>query len=67
MRVVGRFHGILSTGDTTGLDALLAPDLKVLEGGVSRKSPGISFPSPFRGHRVRQSRERKENFDLVYV
>ena len=34
MRAVGRFHEILSTGDTTGLDALLAPDLKVLEGGT---------------------------------
>lgn len=34
MRAVGRFHAILSTGDTTGLDALLAPDLKVLEGGT---------------------------------
>jgi hypothetical protein len=33
MRVVARFHGILSTGDTAGLDALLASDLKVLEGG----------------------------------
>ncbi len=33
MRAVGRFHEILSTGDTTGLSALLAPDLRVLEGG----------------------------------
>lgn len=34
MRVVGRFHEILSTGDTLGLNALLAPDLRVLEGGT---------------------------------
>jgi hypothetical protein len=34
MRVVGRFHEILSTGDTIGLSALLAPDLRVLEGGT---------------------------------
>ena len=34
IRVVGRFHEILSTGDTAGLNALLAPDLKVLEGGT---------------------------------
>ena len=33
MKAVGRFHKILSTGDTTGLNALLAPDLTVLEGG----------------------------------
>ena len=33
MRVVGRFHGILSTGDTAGLNALVASDLRVLEGG----------------------------------
>lgn len=33
MRVAGRFHEILSTGDTTGIQALLAPDMKVLEGG----------------------------------
>lgn len=33
MSVAGRFHGILSTGDTTGIQALLAADLKVLEGG----------------------------------
>ena len=33
MRVVGRFHETLKTGDTTGLNALLAADLKVLEGG----------------------------------
>jgi ketosteroid isomerase-like protein len=33
MRVVGRFHEILSTGDTAGVSVLLAPDLRVLEGG----------------------------------
>jgi hypothetical protein len=34
MRVVSRFHEILKTGDTTGIQALLAPDLRVLEGGT---------------------------------
>ncbi len=34
VRVANRFHQILSTGDTTGLNALLAPDLRVLEGGA---------------------------------
>ncbi len=34
VRVASRFHEILSTGDTTGLNALLAPDLRVLEGGA---------------------------------
>ena len=34
MRVVGRFHEILSVGDTAGISALLAPDLRVLEGGT---------------------------------
>ena len=34
MRVVSRFHEILKTGDTTGIQALLAPDLRVLEGGA---------------------------------
>lgn len=34
VRVASRFHLILSTGDTTGISALLAPDLKVLEGGT---------------------------------
>jgi hypothetical protein len=33
-RVGRRFHEILSTGDTTGIDALLAPDLRVIEGGT---------------------------------
>ena len=33
MRVVSRFHETLKTGDTTGIQALLAPDLKVVEGG----------------------------------
>lgn len=33
-RVARRFHEILSTGDTTGMNALLAPDLRVLEGGT---------------------------------
>ena len=33
MRVVSRFHETLKRGDTTGIQALLAPDLKVLEGG----------------------------------
>lgn len=32
--VASRFHEILSTGDTTGINALLAPDLRVLEGGT---------------------------------
>ena len=34
MRVARRFHEILATGDTAGINALLAPDLKVLEGGT---------------------------------
>lgn len=32
--VARRFHEILATGDTTGINALLAPDLRVLEGGT---------------------------------
>lgn len=35
--VASRFHEILSTGDTTGLNALLAADLRVLEGGDVEK------------------------------
>lgn len=31
--VATRFHTILSTGDTAGINALLDPDLRVLEGG----------------------------------
>src|SRR6266852_3148184 len=34
MRVVGRFHEILLTGDTIGLSEFLAPDLRILEGGT---------------------------------
>lgn len=34
VRVASRFHGILSTGDTLGISALLAPDLRVIEGGT---------------------------------
>ena len=34
VRVATRFHLILSTGDTTGINGLLAPDLRVLEGGT---------------------------------
>ena len=34
IRVAGHFHEILSTGDTAGINALLAPDLRVLEGGT---------------------------------
>jgi hypothetical protein len=34
VRVANRFHVILSSGDTTGINKLLAPDLKVLEGGA---------------------------------
>jgi uncharacterized protein DUF4440 len=34
MRVARRFHEILSTGDTTGINTLLADDLRVLEGGT---------------------------------
>ncbi len=34
MRVVSRFREILKTGDTTGIQALLAPDLRVLEGSA---------------------------------
>lgn len=34
VRVANRFHQILSTGDTTGINALLAPDLRVLESGT---------------------------------
>jgi ketosteroid isomerase-like protein len=33
VRVASRFHEILSTGDTAGLSALLAPDLEVIEAG----------------------------------
>lgn len=33
VRVANRFRQMLSTGDTAGLGALLAPDLKVAEGG----------------------------------
>jgi hypothetical protein len=33
VRIASRFHEILSTGDTTGINALLASDLRVLEGG----------------------------------
>lgn len=33
VRVASRFHQILSTGDTAGISAVLAPDLRVLEGG----------------------------------
>jgi len=33
VRVARAFDRILGTGDTTGLNALLAPDLRVLEGG----------------------------------
>jgi hypothetical protein len=29
-----RFHEILATGDTAGINALLAPDLRVIEGGT---------------------------------
>jgi len=32
--VARRFREILATGDTTGINALLAPDLRVLEGGT---------------------------------
>jgi hypothetical protein len=34
VRVARRFHEILSTGDTAGINALLAPDLRVIEGGT---------------------------------
>ncbi len=34
MRVASRFHETLKTGDTTGMQALLAPDLRVIEGGT---------------------------------
>lgn len=34
VRVATRFHGILSTGDTAGINIFLAPDLKVIEGGT---------------------------------
>jgi hypothetical protein len=33
-RVASRFHSILSTGDTAGINSLLAPDLRVIEGGT---------------------------------
>jgi hypothetical protein len=33
-RVGTRFHEILSTGDTAGISVLLAPDLRVIEGGT---------------------------------
>ncbi len=33
-RVATRFHRILSAGDTTGISSLLAPDLRVIEGGT---------------------------------
>jgi hypothetical protein len=32
--VATRFHEMLATGDTIGITALLAPDLRVLEGGT---------------------------------
>jgi len=32
--IASRFHRILSTGDTAGIDSLLAPDLRVIEGGT---------------------------------
>jgi len=32
--VASRFHKILSTGDTSGINALLAPDLRVIESGA---------------------------------
>lgn len=34
VRVASRFHEILSTGDTTGINVLLGPDLRILEGGA---------------------------------
>jgi uncharacterized protein DUF4440 len=34
VRVSTRFHNILSTGDTAGISTLLAPDLRVIEGGA---------------------------------
>jgi hypothetical protein len=34
VRFAGRFHEILSTGDTAGINTLLAPDLKVIEAGT---------------------------------
>jgi hypothetical protein len=34
VRVSSRFHEILSTGDTAGINRLLAADLKVIEGGA---------------------------------
>ena len=34
VHAASRFHEILSTGDTAGLDALLAPDLRVIEAGT---------------------------------
>jgi uncharacterized protein DUF4440 len=34
VRVATRFHEMLSTGDTAGINAVLAPDLRVLEGGT---------------------------------
>ncbi|MDQ6770990.1 MAG: nuclear transport factor 2 family protein [Gemmatimonadota bacterium] len=33
-RVATGFHRTLSTGDTTGINSLLAPDLRVIEGGT---------------------------------
>ncbi len=39
VRVASRFHEMLSTGDTTGISALLAPDLRVLEGGSVENRP----------------------------
>jgi hypothetical protein len=33
VRVAGRFHKMLSTGDTAGINAVLAPDLRVIESG----------------------------------
>ncbi|MBC7789840.1 MAG: nuclear transport factor 2 family protein [Anaerolineae bacterium] len=59
--VANRFHQILSTGDTTGINALLAPDLRVLEGGTveSRQeyfshhlSADIEFAKAVKGERA---------------
>ena len=34
LRVASRFHTIMTKGDTAGIGSLLAPDLRVLEGGT---------------------------------
>ena len=44
VRVAARFHKMLSTGDTAGINAVLAPDLRVIEsGGVENRQQYLSY------------------------